>query len=126
MKFAGLFTKTPNHKRFNYVPRHYDPREEEMREREARIKQEIAAGLRSETDEDLEQHRSRIKGSFQQSRKRSVQKGAPSAAILRTIITLFIVIELWAYLQFGNKALYGLLIVVPFYLFLKLKNFKKN
>lgn len=126
MKFAGLFTKTPTHKRFNYTPRHYDPREEELREREEKIKREIEAGLRKDNDEELELHRSRIKGSFQHSRKRSVQKEGPSAAILRTLITLFIVIELWAYLQFGNKALYGLLLVVPFYLFLKLKNFKKD
>lgn len=124
MKFAGLFTKTPNHKRFNYTPRHYDPREEELREREEKIKREIEAGLRQE--KELELHRSRIKGSFQHARKRSIQVGGPSTAILRTLITLFIVIELWAYLQFGNKAFYGLFLTVPFYLFLKLKNFKKN
>jgi cytochrome c-type biogenesis protein CcmH/NrfG len=124
MKFAGLFTKTPNHKRFNYVPRHFDPREEEFRERQERIMREVEAGLKKETD--IEQHRSRIKGSFQHARKRSIQKSAPSAAVLRTLITLFIVIELWAYLQFGNKALYGLFLIVPFYLFLRLRGFKKS
>jgi hypothetical protein len=126
MKFAGLFAKTPNHKRFNYTPRHYDPREEELREREEKIKREVEAGLRKENDEALEQHRSRIKGSFQHARKRSIQVGGPSTAILRTLITLFIVLELWAYLQFGNQAFFGLFLIVPFYLFLKLKNFKKD
>jgi hypothetical protein len=126
MKFAGLFTKTPNYKRFNYIPRHYDPREEEMKERQERIRREVEAGLRKETAEDLQIHQSRIKGSFQSARKRSVQKTEPSAALLRTLITLFIVIELWAYLQFGNVAFYGVLIIIPFYLFLKLRNFKRS
>jgi hypothetical protein len=126
MKFSGLFTKTPAHKRFNYIPRHYDPREEEMKERQERIRKELEAGLRKETADDLLQHQSRIKGSFQAARKRSVQKTEPSAAVLRTLITLFIVLELLAYLQFGNVALYGILLIIPFYLFLKLRNFKKS
>lgn len=126
MKFNGLFTKTPAHKRFNFTPRHYDPREEEMKEREERIRKEVEAGLRKETEEDLLRHQSRIKGSFQAARKRSIQKNEPSAAVLRTLITLFIVIELWAYLQYGNAALYGLLLIVPFYLFLKLRNIKQS
>ncbi|GCC53587.1 hypothetical protein SanaruYs_38320 [Chryseotalea sanaruensis] len=126
MKFSGLFTKTPEHKRFNFMPRHYDPREDEMKEREERIQKEVEAGLRKETEEDLLRHQSRIKGSFQAARKRSVQKSAPSAAVLRTLITLFIVLELWAYLQFGNVALYGLLLIVPFYLFLKFRSFKQS
>lgn len=126
MKFSGLFTKTPAHKRFNFIPRHYDPREEEMKERQERIRKEVEAGLRKETEEDLLQHQSRIKGSFQAARKRSVQKNEPSAAVLRTVITLFIVLQLWAYLQFGNVALYGLLLVIPFYLFLKLRSFKRS
>ncbi len=126
MKFTGLFTKTPAHKRFNYIPRHYDPREEEMKERQERIKKEVEAGLRKETEQDLLKHQSRIKGSFQAARKRSVQKSEPSAAVLRTLITLFIVIELWAYLQFGNVAFYGLALIVPFYLFLKFRSFKRS
>lgn len=126
MKFAGLFTKTPNHKRFNYVPRHYDPQEEERKEREERIKREVEAGKTVESPEQLEAYQPKIKGAFQAARKRSVQKTAPSAAILRTVITLFIVIELWAYLQYGNPALYGLVLIVPFYLFLKLRNFKQS
>lgn len=126
MKFSGLFTKTPAHKRFNYTPRHFDPREEELKERQERIRKEIEAGLLKETKEDLQLHQSRIKGSFQAARKRSVQKSEPSTAVLRTLITLFIVIELWVYLQYGNIALYGVLIIIPFYLFLKLKNFKRS
>jgi hypothetical protein len=126
MKFSGLFTKTPEHKRFNFMPRHYDPREDEMKEREERIQKEVEVGLRKETEEDLLRHQSRIKGSFQAARKRSVQKSAPSAAVLRTLITLFIVLELWAYLQFGSVALYGLFLIVPFYLFLKFRSFKQS
>jgi hypothetical protein len=126
MKFTGLFTKTPSHKRFNYVPRHYDPREEERKEREERIKQELAAGLKKGEPENLTHYSSKIKGAFQAARKRSAQKSEPSAALLRTVITLFIVILLWAYLQFGNVALYGLLAIIPFYLFLKLRNMRRS
>jgi Flp pilus assembly protein TadB len=126
MKFTGLFTKTPSHKRFNYVPRHYDPQEEQRKEREERIKQELQAGLRQSEPEDLTHYTSKIKGSFQAARKRSAQKSEPSAALLRTVITLFIVILLWAYLQFGTVALYSLVIIVPFYLFLKLRNVRRS
>lgn len=126
MKFVGLFGKTPKHKRFSFVPRHYDPAEEQRKEREENIRRELEAGLRKDTDSAFEDRQSRIKGSFQSARKRSVQTSAPSAAILRTAITLFIVIELWAYLQFGNAALYGLLVIIPLYLFLKLRGFKRN
>ncbi|MCZ8355027.1 MAG: hypothetical protein O9340_09850 [Cyclobacteriaceae bacterium] len=124
MKFVGLFGKTPAHKRFNYIPRHFDPLEEQRKEREERIKQEIKAGLRKETEEDLANHRSKIKGAMQAARRRSnMQAGQPSAAILRTAITLFLVIQLWAYLQFGSVALYGMLLLVPAYLFMKLRSF---
>jgi hypothetical protein len=125
MKFVGLFGKTPTHKRFNYIPRHFDPLEEQRKEREERIKQEIEAGLRKEeTEEDLALHRSKIKGAIQSARRRSNMKvGQPSAAILRTAITLFLVIQLWAYLQFGSAALYGMLLLVPAYLFMKLRSF---
>jgi Flp pilus assembly protein TadB len=126
MKFVSLFGKTPNYKRFNYTPRHYDPIEDERKKREEEIRRELEAGLRVETKEELELRQSKIKGSFQAARRRSAQKGAPSIALVRTIITLFIVILLWAFLQFGTIALYGLILVVPFYLFLKLKNFKRS
>jgi hypothetical protein len=128
MKFVGLFGKTPAHKRFNFIPRHYDPAEEERKEREERIKQEIEAGLRKEeTEEELALHRSKIKGAIQSARKRSNMKaGQPSAAILRTAITLFLVIQLWAYLQFGSVALYGMLLLVPVYLFMKLRSFSSK
>ncbi len=41
MKFLSLFTKAPQHQRFNYNPRFYDPQKEEMKEREERIKLEV-------------------------------------------------------------------------------------
>lgn len=127
MKFNGLFTKTPSYKRFNYTPRHYDPLEEERKERMERLQKELEAGKRTETDEELAAHQSRIKGGIQAARRRSAAKGSTlSSALLRTIITLFIVVELLAFLQFGTVALYGVLLLVPFYLFLKLRNFKRS
>lgn len=125
MKFVGLFTKIPSYKQFNYSPRHYDPRQEERKEREEKIRREIEAGLRPETQQDLEKHESRIKGSFQTARRQAARQKDPSTALLRTIITLFIVIMLWAYLQFGTTALYGAFLIVPFYLFLKFRKFKR-
>lgn len=117
MKFLSLFTKTPEHQRFNYVPRYYDAKKEEMQEREARIRHEL------HLEEESEQaYRSRIAGSFHAARRRSKSSsGGLSATLLRFGILLFLVLFLMAYLTWGKVALYSLVLFVPIYIYAKFK-----
>ena len=118
MKIPSLFTKTPSHKRFGYVPRFYDPKEEERKEREERIRKEVVG---SEIQAEDTVYKSRIAGSFRTAKKTAGRMGNPSANLLRIIILTFLAFWLIAYLQFGAIALYAGLLIVPFYLYLKFK-----
>ena len=124
MKIPSLFMKPPSYKRFNYEPRFYDPQEEKRREREERIRAELKTQGVEQSGEDapeLADYRSRIAGSFKSARRSASRQFDPSATLLRLIILLFLTIGLIAFLQFGNVALYGLLVLIPFYAFLKLR-----
>ncbi|MEQ9591362.1 MAG: hypothetical protein RLN86_02130 [Cyclobacteriaceae bacterium] len=118
MKFLSVFTKAPSHQRFNYTPRYYDPKKEEMKEREARIRRE----LKLENEEGPGDYKSRISGSFQAARKRSKKTGdSLNATLLRFGIVLFMVLFIIAYIQWGEVAMYGFFLFVPFYLYLKFR-----
>ncbi len=130
MKLPTLFTKTPNYKRFEYTPRHYDPMEEERKEREERIRQELrikeeqTAG--PEKQEDLSGYRARIAGSFRTAKKTATVQKDPSANMIRLVILLVLTIGLLAFIEYGKVALYGVaLIFVPFYLYLKYRKFRR-
>jgi hypothetical protein len=125
MKIISLFTKAPQHQRFNYKPRYYDPTKEEMQERVQRIQQEIdrERGLKTETQEG---YRSRIAGSFQAARKRSKPTQEKQSMLMRFGIVLFMVLFLFAFLQWGKPALYGAFVFVPFYLYFKFKEAKRK
>lgn len=119
MKFLSVFTKTPTHQRFNYIPRYYDPKKEEMEEREARIRRELKLDAENEGSGG---YRSRISGSFHAARKRSKQSGGSlNATLLRLGIILFLVLFIIAYIQWGQVAFYGFAFFVPFYIYLKMK-----
>lgn len=123
MKFLQLFTKTPKHQRFQYSPRFYDPQKEEMEEREKRIKLEIQRERGEDKPEDVNGYRSRIAGSFQAARKRSnPATGAFNATMLRLGILLFLSLFLIAFIEYGKPAIYGLFLIVPFYLYMRFKN----
>lgn len=122
MKFLSLFTKAPQHQRFNYSPRFYDPVKEDLKEREGRIKKELDKEKGIESAADAPLFRSRIAGSFHAARKRSKQTGGTSVAMVRLFILLFITIFLIAFLEFGKPALYLFVLFVPFYLYLKFKS----
>lgn len=122
MKFISIFTKTPQHKRFNYTPMYYNPKEEERKEREERIKKELNPDVQPE-----EKHKSRIAGSFQEARKKYKRNTtSPNVALMRTLILLLIVLLLIGYLQFGSVVAYGLVVLVPLWFFIKLKGLKKR
>lgn len=131
MKFVSIFTKIPQYKRFNYEPRFYDERADEMKEREHRIRKEIEAERKqvpdiAETDLTIDAgYRDRIAGSFKSSRRTASRQSDPSAALIRLVILLFLTVLLIAYLQFGAKAAYGLVIIIPIYGYLKLRGLRK-
>jgi Flp pilus assembly protein TadB len=118
MKFLSIFTKTPTHHKFNYVPRYYDPRAEERQERELRIKREL--GLTGE--QNAEDHRSRIAGSFHAARRYRPEKNSDRTSnLLRFGILALLTLLLIAYLTWGYKVLYGLLVLVPGYILLRFR-----
>lgn len=125
MKIISLFTKAPQHHRFNYTPRYYDPAKEEMQERVQRIQQEIdrERGIKTETQEG---YRSRIAGSFQAARKCSKPSQEKQSVLMRFGIILFMVLFLVAFLQWGKPALYGAMAFVPVYLYVKFRGLNKN
>ena len=116
MKFPTLFTKIPKYKRFEYTPRHYDPQKEERKERESRIQKELAEEKESEI---LPGYKTRITGSFRSSRKSQSKSFDPSTNLIRLMIITVLVVWIIAYLEFGSVAIYALLLIVPFYIWLK-------
>jgi Flp pilus assembly protein TadB len=135
MKIPSLFSKTPPHRKFSYTPRFYDPREEERKEREERIRKELsikadeakkASGAGGGDPADSFGYRERISGSFKSARRTASRQRDPSAAIVRFVILTFLVIWLVAYLQYGNVSFIALLLFIPFYLFLKRRNQKRD
>lgn len=124
MKFISLFSKTPQHKRFAYKPRYWDQQAEERQEREERIRQEIEReqGIKAEPTEEGAPYRNRIAGSFHSARKRSNKtSGELNTVLLRSGVTLFLVLFLMAFLTWGKDALYALLVFVPVYFYFKFR-----
>jgi hypothetical protein len=125
MKIISLFTKAPTHQKFSYRPRYYDATKDEMAEREARIKKEIERE-RGVANEEQPQHRSRIAGSFQAARKRSKSGVETSAVLVRFGAILFMVLLLFAFLEWGKPALYGAFLAIPIYFYMKYRDMKKS
>lgn len=100
------------------MPRHYDAQAEERKEREERIRKELESGNRTMADTG---YRERIAGSFRGAKKTSTAQADPSANMMRLILLLFLTLWLIAVLQFGTPAIYGILLIVPFYFFLKFR-----
>jgi cytochrome c-type biogenesis protein CcmH/NrfG len=118
MKFLSIFTKTPAHHKFNYVPRYYDPKAEERQERELRIKREL--GLIKE--EERKDHRSRIAGSFHAARRyRPANASEKTSNLVRFGLLALLTLLLIAYLTWGSNVLYGLLLFIPAYAYFKMR-----
>lgn len=110
-KIPSLFGKIPRHQKFNYDPRFYDAQKEERKVRNARIA--IEAGEETVRVEDF---KTRMSGSFRNARKISKPSGTGmSTVMMRLLINLLLVLLLIGWLQWGNSALYLLLLIVPVY-----------
>jgi hypothetical protein len=125
MKFPSFFSKIPKHKRFNFTPRFYDEREHELKEREERIRKELesrkAAGEATEDiDPSMFGYRQRIAGSFRSSSRRSIHgRSSPSTILIRFVLFTFLAIWVIVYLEYGNIAFYGLLLIFPIYFLIR-------
>lgn len=120
MKFLSLFTKAPQHQRFQYKPRFYDAQKEEMKLREERIRRELERE-KGQPDDNFSGYRSTIAGSFHAARKRSKSASQPSAVLLRFGVMLFLTLFLIAFFQWGKPALYSFFVFIPFYFYLKFR-----
>lgn len=113
IKFPTLFGKIPRYQKFSYAPRFYDSKKEEQEAREARIRMELNLEQNEDQESDM---RTRMVGSFQRARKLSKsQPSTMSPVMMRLGINLALVILLISWLQWGNQALYMLVIILPVY-----------
>jgi hypothetical protein len=97
--------------------------EEERKLREERIRAELGMSAK-EGDEQVAEaagYRQRIAGSFRGAKKTSTAQADPSASLLRLVVLTFLVIWLMAFIHYGSDSLYALLLIVPFYLYLKFR-----
>jgi len=120
MKFPSLFGRTPSHRRFEYRPRFYDPQKEEREERDRRIREELALEKEKvEENNAVGDYRSRIRGSFQRSRRRAKPSSETNAILIRLAVLLFIAIFLIAYLTWGNVVFYALFLAFPVWIYFR-------
>lgn len=95
--------------------------EEERKQREERIRTELGMNKSADEETETQGYRQRITGSFRGAKKTSSAQADPSASLLRLIVLTFLAVWLIAYLHYGSSAIYGLLLIVPFYLYLKFR-----
>ena len=119
MKFPSLFGRTPSYHRFEYRPRYYDPAKEEREDRDRRIREELKLQHEKEQTQTSEDYRARIKGSFHKARRRSKPVEETQAVLIRLAALLGIAIFLIAFLTWGAPAIYGLLLVIPAWIYFR-------
>lgn len=120
MKFFSIFTKAPQHQRFQFKPRYYDPQREEMQERENRIRIKLAREQGNLSDNPAI-HRTRIAGAFQAARRRSNPSQSGQTVLIRLGALLFISVFLIAFITWGKVVLYSLFLFLPVYFFLRFR-----
>lgn len=114
MKFPS-FVKIPQHKRFQFQPRYYDPIREEIQERTERIRFELKNESRSGYAS------SNISSAFRRHRK-----SAPmSKGLIQFLIVIMLLASFYGYVFFIDWLLYIPLILIPIYLYLRLRRGNK-
>ena len=102
-------TRLPKNKRFNFQPRYYDPIKEELSERTSRIKSELE---QSQTVT----YRENISAAFRRRRRAERKSGVMQFGFVIAFVLIFI-----GYLSFGEKIFFSFIILIPIYIWLKLK-----
>lgn len=110
MRFPS-FIKVPGNRRFEIEPRYYDPVKEEIAERTAFIKHELAGRSSPESG-------GYVPGKITFEKK---TKTAPNSSLLQLLIALVLGLTVVGWLYFGNQIFYSLWLVVPLYLFFRLR-----
>lgn len=107
------FVRLPNYKRFGFEPRYYDPIKEEIAERTARIKREMNGEAGDYVPSRIVFERKQTAGN--------------NASFLQLIIAAGLGGITVGWLYFGNSIFYALWLLVPVYLYFRLRNrfFKK-
>ena len=111
MRFPSLF-RLPSHQRFNIEPRYYDPIKEEIEERTERIKREQG----NKASEFMPR---RI--SFERRSRTEL-----NTSFLQLLIAAILGVLLIGWLYFGNQVFNVLWLVLPAYLFFRLRGIKKR
>jgi len=131
MKFPSIF-RSASPSRFDIKPRYYDPVKEEIEQRTARIKRELQADGKLESDEEIDgtfqsNYGSSIRGAFTQGapikgRSSSVMN---SAGFLRLLIIVVLLGGGMGYVYYGPQAFYilgvGIFVVILLVAFFRLK-----
>ena len=102
-------SRLPKNKRFNFQPRYYDPIKEEIEERTSRIKGEI-------NQETSDAYRENISAAFRRRSRAEKKSGVMQFAFVILFLLIFI-----GYLTFGEKIFFSFLLLIPVYIWLKLK-----
>ena len=108
MKFPQ-FIRVAKYKRFHITPRYYDPVKEDIEMRTQKIKNELY-------NSKLGNYQSHIRGSFERKVTRESNTG-----FLRLIIFLVIIGSLAGYIYFGKDFLYIFFLLIPVYVYFRLK-----
>ncbi len=100
----GRFTKLPNHKRFNYAPRHFDPEEEERQERYRLIEAQVKSD-RGEQELRPSERALRISQAFRKERpSRNLWSAQGSATFrIRLSIVAFLLGFGYLYWNYGDR-----------------------
>lgn len=114
MKLPSII-RVPQYQRFRIEPRYYDPVKEEIRKRTEGIRREVEG----EDDTERIEYNSRISGSF--TRKSRIKVGKDFTGVRQLAIGVALIAGLAGYLEFGNDILYVGLLIIPLYIYYKLK-----
>ena len=117
MKFPSLI-RLPNYNKFNYEPRYYDPVKEEVTERAERIRRE----MENQPSEEL-RHKLKSEWKLAHNRQATADKRSNVSQLIFVLLFFFTFV---GYIFYGNNALYIGLILIPVYIFLRVRQMREN
>lgn len=131
MKFPSIFNSV-GPSRFDIKPRYYDPVREEIEQRTARIKRELQADGKLESDQEMDEafqsnYGSSIRGAFTQGGPIKGRGGSVmnNAGFMRLLIIIVLIGGGMGYIYYGLQALYllaiGIFVIVLLVAFFRLK-----
>ncbi|EMR01275.1 hypothetical protein [Cesiribacter andamanensis] len=117
MKIPSL-VRLPKYNKFTYEPRYYDPVKEEVTERAERIRREVEA-------QPSEELRGRLQAEWKQAQSRQ-ETQAKQSSVSQLIFVVLFFFTFVGFIFYGNNALYLGLILIPVYIFLRVRQMRQN